>query len=109
MTRVGVLGVWHETNTYSARPTGIGDVRAHELLRGDDIIGRHPGTESVIGGMLATRPECLMDRGFWRRRTRGEVARCVLARGGQGRRSRSLPAAVLLCWHVFFSARSVPY
>jgi len=40
MSRVGVLGVWHETNTYSARPTAIEDFRAHELLRGDDIVRR---------------------------------------------------------------------
>jgi microcystin degradation protein MlrC len=53
MTRVGVLGVWHETNTYSVRPTDTDDFRAHELLRGDEIIGRHAGTGSVIGGMLA--------------------------------------------------------
>jgi microcystin degradation protein MlrC len=55
MSRVGVLGVWHETNTYSARPTAIDDFRAHELLRGDDIVGRHAGTGSVIGGMLTAR------------------------------------------------------
>jgi microcystin degradation protein MlrC len=52
MSRVGVLGVWHETNTYSARPTAIEDFRAHELLRGDDIVRRHAGTGSVVGGML---------------------------------------------------------
>ena len=55
MTRVGILGVWHETNTYSARPTDVDDFRAHELLRGDDIIDRHAGTGSVIGGILAAR------------------------------------------------------
>jgi microcystin degradation protein MlrC len=55
MTHVGVLGVWHETNTYSARPTDVDDFRAHELLHGDDIIDRHAGTGSVIGGMLGTR------------------------------------------------------
>jgi microcystin degradation protein MlrC len=53
MTRVGLLGVWHETNTYSARPTGLDDLRLHELLRGNDIVRRHAGTGSVIGGMLA--------------------------------------------------------
>jgi microcystin degradation protein MlrC len=52
MSRVGVLGVWHETNTYSARPTAIEDFRSHELLRGDDIVRRHAGTGSVVGGML---------------------------------------------------------
>jgi microcystin degradation protein MlrC len=55
MSRVGVLGVWHETNTYSARPTTIDDFRAHELLRGDGIVDRHAGTGSVIGGMLTAR------------------------------------------------------
>jgi microcystin degradation protein MlrC len=55
MTRVGLLGVWHETNTYSARPTGVDDFRVHELLRGDDVVRRHAGTGSVVGGMLAAR------------------------------------------------------
>lgn len=52
MTRVGIAGLWHETNTYSSKPTELEDFAVFELLAGDDIIGAHRGTGSVIGGML---------------------------------------------------------
>lgn len=54
MSRVGVAGVWHETNTYSARATTLADFEALELLRGDDIVDRHAGTGTVVGGMIAS-------------------------------------------------------
>ena len=54
MTRVGLVGVWHETNTYSSRPTTLGDFQALELDTGSDIVDRHAGTRTVIGGFLRT-------------------------------------------------------
>jgi microcystin degradation protein MlrC len=48
--RVGVVGVWHETNTYSAHPTTLAEFEAFELLTGDAIVERNQGTGSVIGG-----------------------------------------------------------
>jgi len=48
--RVGVLGVWHETNTYSAHPTTLADFAAFELLTGTAIETRNRDTGSVIGG-----------------------------------------------------------
>jgi microcystin degradation protein MlrC len=51
--RVGIAGVWHETNTYSARPTTLADFEELELLRGAEIIEAHAGTGTVVGGMLA--------------------------------------------------------
>jgi microcystin degradation protein MlrC len=48
--RVGVVGVWHETNTYSAHPTTLADFEAFELLAGDALEARNRGTGSVIGG-----------------------------------------------------------
>lgn len=52
-SRVGVVGMWHETNTYSSRPATESEFEAFELLEGDDIFVRHLDTESVIGGFLA--------------------------------------------------------
>ena len=54
--RVGVAGLWHETNTYSARPTGIEAFEAFELLAGDAVVARHRGTRTVVAGMLAAQP-----------------------------------------------------
>jgi microcystin degradation protein MlrC len=51
--RVGVAGLWHETNTYSARRTTLADFEALELLRGAEVIEAHAGTGTVVGGMIA--------------------------------------------------------
>jgi microcystin degradation protein MlrC len=48
--RVGVLGMWHETNTYSAHHTSLADFEAFELLTGAEIFVRNKDTGSVIGG-----------------------------------------------------------
>lgn len=55
MPRVGILGVWQETNTYSARLTEWASFESLELLSGDAIIARHFGTASVIGGFLEAK------------------------------------------------------
>ena len=52
MSRVGIAGLWHETNTYSSKPTELADFVAFELLSGNAIQEAHEGTGSVIGGML---------------------------------------------------------
>jgi len=51
--RVGIAGVWHETNTYSARSTTLTDFEALELLRGTEVIEAHAGMGTVVGGMIA--------------------------------------------------------
>lgn len=48
--RVGIVGVWHETNTYSAHPTTLADFQAFELLTGPALEARNRDTGSVIGG-----------------------------------------------------------
>lgn len=50
--RVGIGGIWQETNTYSSRATTLREFADFELLTGDAIAERHAGTRSVIGGML---------------------------------------------------------
>lgn len=52
MKRVGIGGIWHETNTFSARPTTLEHFEEFELLEGKPVLHRHAGTGSVIGGML---------------------------------------------------------
>jgi microcystin degradation protein MlrC len=48
--RVGVLGLWHETNTYAARKATLADFADFELLEGEAVLERNRGTGSVIGG-----------------------------------------------------------
>lgn len=50
--RIGIAGLWHETNTYSARTTSRQDFADYELVAGADVIAHHRGTRSVIGGFL---------------------------------------------------------
>ncbi len=55
MNRVGVVGVWHETNTYSSLPTTLEAFLNFELETGQDITDRHRGTRTVIGGFFDTQ------------------------------------------------------
>ncbi len=48
-----MVGIWHETNTYSTAQTTLADFRSFELLDGDEVASRNTGTGSVIGGFLA--------------------------------------------------------
>ncbi|HEY8474166.1 MAG TPA: M81 family metallopeptidase [Natronosporangium sp.] len=48
--RVGIVGVWHETNTYSSRPTTLADFEAFELLSGESVAEQNRGLGTVIGG-----------------------------------------------------------
>jgi microcystin degradation protein MlrC len=50
--RVGLIGFWHETNTYAATSTTIDDFKAFELLEGNAITDHNRETGSVIGGFL---------------------------------------------------------
>lgn len=50
MPRVGIVGLWHETNTYSAHRTNLQDFEQFELATGPELIEINKGTGSVIGG-----------------------------------------------------------
>jgi microcystin degradation protein MlrC len=52
MTRVGIAGIWHETNTWSARLATRQSFEQFELLSGEAVRTRHAGTGTVIGGFL---------------------------------------------------------
>lgn len=51
---MGIVGVWHETNTYSSRPTTLADFEVFELLRGDAVVANNRGFGTVIGGFCDT-------------------------------------------------------
>lgn len=51
MTRIGILGVFHETNSFSASATGIEGFRRRWYL-GDEILGAFTGSRTVIGGVI---------------------------------------------------------
>jgi microcystin degradation protein MlrC len=52
MTRVGIAGLWHETNTYSARLATRRSFEEFELLSGEAVRTRHAGTRTVMGGFI---------------------------------------------------------
>lgn len=66
--RVGIVGLWHETNTYSPRRPTLADFAEFELLRGEEVAERHLGKGTVIGGMLGTSgfdPAPVFSAGTW--------------------------------------------
>lgn len=67
--RVGIAGLWHETNTYAARPADLAAFSAFELDRGPAILERHAGAGTVIGGFLdglaGAEPVPLAVAGAW--------------------------------------------
>jgi microcystin degradation protein MlrC len=107
--RVGIAGVWHETNTYSARATTLDDFEALELLSGSEIIDRHAGTGTVVGGMLtdAFEPVPLATAGAWPAgRATLDALEAILDRL-DGELARSRVDAVLLDLHGAMVAEGV--
>lgn len=51
--RIAIGGISHETNTFCKDPTPVEVFHAYEWLRGDEILARHRGNRTYIGGMLA--------------------------------------------------------
>ena len=50
--RIGIGGIWHETNTFSTETTGMAAFKAYQLAKGEDIIDRYEGTGTELGGMI---------------------------------------------------------
>ena len=50
--RIGIGGIWHETNTFSTETTGIAAFEAYQFALGTDIIDRYEGTGTELGGMI---------------------------------------------------------
>src|SRR5690606_2336145 len=51
MTRIGILGVFHETNSFSGSVTGLDKFQPRWYLR-DEIITTFSGSRTVIGGAI---------------------------------------------------------
>jgi microcystin degradation protein MlrC len=45
-----MVGLWHETNTYSARKTTLDEFAEFELVEGSAVVDLNRGTGSVMGG-----------------------------------------------------------
>ncbi len=54
--RVGVIGFFHESNTFAATRVSAADVGAHELF-GADIVSAHENAGTVVAGYLAAGAE----------------------------------------------------
>ena len=50
--RVGLIGFWHETNTFGATRTTVSEFADFELLAGDAVAQANAGVGSVLGGFL---------------------------------------------------------
>lgn len=51
--RVGLAGIWHETNTFFDRPTTLEDFRSFAYFEGGDLVDALTGTGTELGGALA--------------------------------------------------------
>ncbi len=58
--RIGLLSVFHETNTFSPIPTDMENFKKNTWLTGPDIITTFEGTRTPIGGFL----EIISQRGY---------------------------------------------
>ncbi|MEL6962696.1 MAG: M81 family metallopeptidase [Pseudomonadota bacterium] len=58
--RVGIGGIWHETNTFSTETTGMAAFEAYQLATGTSLLDRYAGTGTELGGMI----EGVRDHGF---------------------------------------------
>lgn len=50
--RIAVAGVWHETNVFGPHLATLERFEEYESLEGADIVKRHQGVKTVIGGFL---------------------------------------------------------
>ncbi len=55
--RLAITGIFHETNTYATDCTGLTTIDRFEILRGEQIVERHRGTRTQVGGILAAAEE----------------------------------------------------
>ncbi|WP_300600465.1 M81 family metallopeptidase [Niabella sp.] len=51
--RVALAGIYHESNTFSKRPTTYADFEKGHLLRGADILVQYKDAHHEIGGLIA--------------------------------------------------------
>ncbi len=52
MTRIGIIGLLHESNTFIAQPTTIENFQQHVIVTGEKIREQHEQTHHEIGGFF---------------------------------------------------------
>lgn len=101
--RFGVIGLWHETNTYSSTVTSLDDFGRFELAAGEELAQRNLGTGSVIGGFLSWEDADLVpvfSAGAWPSGPTDEaVLDSLLERIGEGLRRTGRLDGVLVNLH----------
>ena len=55
--RIAIGGIFHESNTFVARPTTLADYERGRLYRGQEMLGPLANTDTEIGGFLAAAAE----------------------------------------------------
>ena len=50
--RFAILGISHETNTFSIVPATYEEFEAHDIVRGDEIVEKYAESEYTISGYL---------------------------------------------------------
>lgn len=55
--RLALLGFFHETNTFAAKPTGYDQFARGGILRGDEIARDHAAAQSTVAGFLEASRE----------------------------------------------------
>ena len=50
--RIGIGGIWHETNTFSTETTGIAAFKAYQFAVGTGLLDRYTGSGTELGGMI---------------------------------------------------------
>ena len=51
--KVALAGLYHETNTFSVKPTTLQDFKDYQFALGNDLLERYRGTNTEMGGMIA--------------------------------------------------------
>jgi len=54
--RIGIGGIWHETNSFVPEPTGLAEFRAYQYFAGADLLDALRGTGTELGGVLEAVP-----------------------------------------------------
>jgi microcystin degradation protein MlrC len=55
--RLAMLGFYHETNTFSVRPTTYANFERSGVLRGEEIVAKHGSARSTVAGYLSLGSE----------------------------------------------------
>ncbi|WP_194898151.1 M81 family metallopeptidase [Catenulispora pinisilvae] len=57
--RIGIGGIWHETNSFVPEPTGLAQFRAYQYFAGAELVDALRGTGTELGGALEAVPRAV--------------------------------------------------